>query len=212
MKNSYLFILIILCFYSCKKDSKQEKLPLEDINLVINSSQELDSISLKPVNSDKEIFPSNYNYKSDTLRFNLNDNINNLYFVNFYGKQHLPRLPIWLDGEKVIVDIEIKKYPKVSKVKNSPLYLNSQEYSSTLKELYKDDKKNKEAINEYLFNKIKEHQTSPFVFVPAEIFVYNNRENEAQLRRLDSILQQLSPELKKSPLNVQSRLKEHLSK
>jgi len=196
-----LFILIVGC--QEKKNNEPPK-PLGDINLVILSSdKKIDSVAISSINS-KNVTVQSFN--EDTIRFNIEKPLNDLYKVTYYSKEHISPNQLWLDGEKVVVTMEVNKQTRIKNVINSPLYTTAKEYSSSMEKLYENPEENKEEIDAFLLKATGENINSSFAFAPAEIYLYRNERNPENLKKLDSVLKKMPYPLKKHKLSMTNRL------
>ncbi|MBW2962044.1 hypothetical protein [Mesonia aestuariivivens] len=211
--KAILSLLITFSLISCQKEKSNKSSecePLGNINIVVHKNDhKIDSIGIK--NSNNKQKATIVKASADTLKFHINEPLNDLYKINFFSKKHISPLKIWLDGDHTIIDIEINRFAKVTHVTNSPIQDHIKEYSATLKELYKNPEENKEKINNFLLTEIKNNIKSPFIFSPAEIYYYSNINDQVKLQELDSLLQQIPSDLKNHKLSILPKLHKSLN-
>jgi hypothetical protein len=206
-----IFLLLFVFIVACQEEEKKTEAPkpLGDINLVIPSSKNrIDSVAISSINST---YTSIQAFSEDTLRFNMDKPLNDLYKITFYAQKHITPKQLWLDGENVIINLEAEKNSAITSVKNSPLHTHAKEYSSTLEKLYKNEADNSEEIDHFLLKETEANIQSPFAFAPAEIFLYRNEKKPAQLKKLDSVFKKLPNSLKNHKLSMNTRLQNILN-
>ena len=211
MKYIASILIILALTVSCKQDANPSKVdprPLGDINVVINSPEiKIDSLAIFSIDAKNKVIETT---EFDTLKFNLPEPLNDIYKIEFFSEKHITPTQVWLDGEKIILNIQVDRFAKVKEVKNSPLHDHINQYSKKLEELYKDPVENNEKIDAYLLQQIDEYKNSPFAFSPAEVYYYKNKEDLQKLKKLDSLLNTVAKKFNNHKINIQPLVKKSI--
>lgn len=211
MKYIASILIILALTVSCKQDANPSKVdprPLGDINVVINSPEiKIDSLAIFSIDAKNKVIETT---EFDTLKFDLPEPLNDIYKIEFFSEKHITPTQVWLDGEKIILNIQVDRFAKVKEVKNSPLHDHINQYSKKLEELYKDPVENNEKIDAYLLQQIDEYKNSPFAFSPAEVYYYKNKEDLQKLKKLDSLLNTVAKKFNNHKINIQPLVKKSI--
>lgn len=202
-----LFIILSLLLIGCDL-SKQEK-PLADLNLYFDSDIKVDSILVTNITQDREYHFFKY---SNTIHFNLNDSINDLYAINFFSGNDHRMVQLWLNGENLIIKGKVTDKIKiqVDTVIGSSLYYKSLDYRQRYKDLI-TAKTDSSLINNFLLTELGKEINNPFSIEIAQTFVSRNISNTNELKKLFVILSTQSDFIKNHLINPYRKIEMILS-
>jgi len=188
MKKSLLLLLIIVFVVACKSDYKEKAEDLADLNLYLQTNEDIDSVLVIDISQQREKYKVAF---SDTIRINFKDSINDLYNIWFLKNGEIVSSPVsnqlWLNGKNLVVKGRIDKKLIVDTVIGSKLYNNSKNYNKAYKKLF-DNKADSEAYDKLIFSTLKNNYDNPFSLVMAESYILRNQNDESKLKKLDSLI------------------------
>jgi hypothetical protein len=171
--------MIVFCLWGCTSVTPEkpivitDNLNLSDINLVIKSTQPIDSIWLADIGQKESYFVP---FK-DTVKINLKRKIDDLHNIHTFLNGDRIGTQLWLDGENLIIDIEIESNSlEVRNVNTSTLYERSLRYKKTFKELVEQEKDSVE-IDDYIFSELRKNLDSPLSHAIVSNYLHRNQNN-----------------------------------
>ena len=95
-----LYLLTILFIFSCKPELKKQNNNLADLNLYLQTKEDIDTILITDISQNRERQKIAY---KDTVKINFKDSINDLYNIWFFKNGKIISSPmqhsqIWLNG------------------------------------------------------------------------------------------------------------------
>lgn len=201
-----LSIISVLSFLSCDTNKKERPIVLSDLNLIIDSKQDIDSIFISNIGQDREF--KFYKFK-DTLRVNLNDSINDLYNIWFYaeGKQYSGfNEQIWLNGENIIVKGIFDRGLKLDTIIGSDIHYKMLKNRMDFNILKKANG-GKEAVKNLFINQLENNINSPISLDIISNYYYQFADNKSDLSVIFEKIQKQENNLKNHILNKYNSLK-----
>lgn len=201
MKKILSFFLTILFLWGCKTERKQNLAELSDLNLIIETSRDIDSVWVSDIGQRESYFlPFN-----DTVKVRLKGKLNDLYNIYFHTKEGPIKNQLWLNGENVIIKGKIGKELKIDTVLSSDLYYTSISFLSELRTLMKS-KADSMAIDHFLLEGIKQNVDNPFSYVLAGIFIQRDQNNKRRIHELYDLLKSQDDTRKSHFLSTHSQI------
>jgi thiol-disulfide isomerase/thioredoxin len=173
--KAFIFILFIA---GCS--SKEKKENVSDINFYLKTKLEIDSILFANWTQDKEFQFLPY---SDTIRINLNNKINDYYFINFFIGNKPIHHQFWLDGDKIIIKGSVSNNLNIDTIIGSELYYESIKFKRKLRS-FKEQSEDNETVNNYLLSEFEKYKDDVFSIEIGNRFYQNNRRNVNELKKL----------------------------
>lgn len=200
MKQILILIIGILVF-GCTSETKPKESNLADINLIIDSETEIDSVWISNINQSESFFLP---YK-DTIKVDFESNLDDLYNVELYTQNGSRPSQIWLDGSNVIIYGTLKEKFEIDSILNSDLYYESVEFSRKFRELIAEASDSL-TIDKFLLEKINQNVTSPFSFAVANTFIYRNQNNKKKIKKLYDVLSVQNDTLKSHFISIHGKI------
>ncbi len=184
MRITLTTLSLLLVLFTAKNSNLQAQVNPADINLFLETDLEIDSVFISNISQDREFQFIPY---ADTLRITLNDSINDLYNIHFFGKKGRSTNQLWLNGQNIVIKGRIAKKLIIDTIIGSALYYKSIEFRKNYAQLLEGDP-DSTVIDDFLTNGLLENVGNPYSIEIANNFFYRNISNKNKLKRIYHIL------------------------
>jgi len=179
-----------------------ENLTLSDINLVIQASRPIDSIWIADIGQKESRF---YPFK-DTIKVDLNRTLSDLYNVYVHSGLNRIGTQLWLDGDKVIIDLMLENDKlEIRKVKSSNLYDASQHFTKKYQSLVQE-KSDSVTIDKFLFSEIREYMDTPLSHAMVLNYLDRNQNNRKKVDKVYRLMRMQTDSVKTHLINNTDRI------
>lgn len=180
-----LYLLTILFIFSCKPELKKQNNNLADLNLYLQTKEDIDTILITDISQNRERQKIAY---KDTVKINFKDSINDLYNIWFFKNGKIISSPmqhsqIWLNGKNIEIKGTIDKRLIIDTIIGSDLHSKTKKYQREFRKLYKTTQDSSE-INNFLLKNIKDNFDNPFSLTLISTYIFRNQNNKLKLKEL----------------------------
>lgn len=207
MKKIITLLSIILVF-GCKSDLKPKNIDLADLNLILTTNEQIDSVLVMDIGQNRENFKVPF---KDTIRINFKDSINDLYNILFYKNGEIVSSPmststLWLDGKNIIIKGRIDKKLILDTIIGTDLDYKVKNTQKEFQKLYLQ-KADSITYDSFILKKIKENFLNPYSLELAGVYMRRNQNNSSKLKELFDLINGQNELLKNHVFfNIHSRL------
>ncbi|WP_339716204.1 TlpA disulfide reductase family protein [uncultured Kriegella sp.] len=196
MKKILLLSLTFLIF-SCKSELQKENNDLADLNLYLQTKEDIDTIMITDISQNREVHKIAY---KDTIKINFKDSLNDLYNVCFFKNGKMVSSPmqysqLWLNGKNIEIKGKIDKQLIIDTIIGSDLYYKTKTYQTGFRSLYKTNADSSE-INTFLLKNIQDNFDNPFSLHVMSTYIFRNQNNKFKLKELHQLVSKQSDLLK----------------
>lgn len=208
MHRFLLLFIVCLCLTACKNQGSmdtsilKDKSHLADINIVIESKTAIDSIWVADIGQkESQFLPFN-----DTINVDLKRHISDLYNIYVYKGEERIGTQLWLDGEKLVIDMAFdSKSLTVNNVDSSALYQASIHHTKQYQELV-NAKEDSTTIDKFLISEIRDYIDTPLSHAIVNTFLFRNQNNREKVDQVYRIMRMQTDSLKGHLINNTDRM------